>query len=194
MVAGRGIVHSERERPEVTAIDHRLHGLQLWLALPDSDEETEPFFHHYSEQNIPKGNIEGVVVKVMIGTAWGMISPVKTHSGTLCAEAVSKTGQTLQIPDSLECAVYVVDGSLQSAGTKLAAHSMAVVSGIERVSVTAEEDSRVVVIGGEPVGQRFIEWNFVSSSKERIQQAKNDWREGRFARVYGDEEAFIPLP
>lgn len=194
MVADKGIAHSERERPEITAVEHGLHGLQLWLALPDKDEETEPSFHHYSERDIPAAQVDGVQVRVMIGSAWGLRSPVKSHSETLYAEAVLKAGQALQLPDSPERAVYVLQGSLQAAGTNLAAHNMAVISTDQRVSLTALEDSRIVLIGGETVGRRFIEWNFVSSRKERIAQAKDDWRDGRFAKVLGDENEFIPLP
>lgn len=194
MVAGRGIAHSERERPEVTRVDHRLHGLQLWLALPDQDEEIEPSFHHYREQEIPAAEVEGVHVRVMIGSAWGMTSPVRQFSETLYAEAHLTAGQTLELPHALERAVYVVQGSLNAAGTNLPTHSMAVIKTGERVSITALENTRIVLIGGEPVGRRFIEWNFVSSRKERIVQAKDDWREGRFPRVFGDEDEFIPLP
>lgn len=194
MVAGKGIAHSERERPEVTNVDHGLHGLQLWLALPDQDEETEPSFHHYSEHEIPAKEVDGVPVRVMIGSAWGVTSPVLQFADTLYAEASLKAGQTLELPDAPERAVYVVQGSLYAAGTNLPTHSMAIVSAGERISITAAENSRIVLIGGEPVGQRFIEWNFVSSRKERIVEAKDDWSAERFPKVSGDEEEFIPLP
>lgn len=194
MVAGKGIAHSERERPEITNVDHGLHGLQLWLALPDEHEETEPSFHHYRGHEIPAMEIDGVPVRVMIGSAWGVTSPVHQFSETLYAEASLKAGQVLELPDAPERAVYVVQGSVDAAGTNLPTHSMAIVSTGERVSITAAEDTRIALIGGEPVGQRFIEWNFVSSRKERIVQAKDDWREGRFDKVPGDEEEFIPLP
>ncbi|WP_339801909.1 pirin family protein [uncultured Marinobacter sp.] len=194
MVAGRGIAHSERERPEITNVDHGLHGLQLWLALPDEHEETEPSFHHYREHEIPAMEVDGVPVRVMIGSAWGVTSPVLQFYETLYAEASLKAGQVLELPDASERAVYVVQGSVDAEGTNLLTHSMAIVSAGERVSITAAEDARIVLIGGEPAGPRFIEWNFVSSRKERIAQAKNDWREGRFDKVSGDEEEFIPIP
>lgn len=194
MVAGKGIAHSERERPEITNVDHGLHGLQLWLALPDEHEETEPSFHHYRGHEIPSLEVDGVSVRVMIGSAWGATSPVLEFAETLYAEASLTAGQSLELPDAPERAVYVVQGSLSAAGTDLPTQSMAIFSSGERVSVTAEEDTRVVLIGGEPVGRRFIEWNFVSSRRERIAQAKTDWSAGKFPKVYGDEEEFIPLP
>lgn len=194
MVAGRGIAHSERERPEVTRVEHGLHGLQLWLALPEQDEETEPSFQHYSEQEIPEIEVERVPVRVMIGSAWGVTSPVRQFADTLYAEASLKAGQSLELPDAPERAVYIVQGSLDVAGTILTTHSMAIMSAGERVSITAAEDTHIVLIGGEPVGRRFIEWNFVSSRKDRIAEAKDDWSHGRFPRVAGDEVEFTPLP
>ncbi|MBD3656884.1 MULTISPECIES: pirin family protein [Marinobacter] len=192
MVAGRGIAHSERERLEVTATDHRLHGLQLWLALPEEHEETDPAFHHYPGDDIPATDINGVPVRVMIGTAYGETSPVRSFSETLYLEATLKVGQTLELPDAPERAVYVASGSLKAHGLELPTHSMAVLAPEPGVRITAMEDTRIALIGGAPVGRRFIEWNFVSSSKERIEQAKDDWRAGRFAKVVGDEAEYIP--
>ncbi|WP_296935839.1 pirin family protein [uncultured Marinobacter sp.] len=192
MVAGRGIAHSERERPEVTATDHRLHGLQLWLALPENHEETEPGFHHYSGDDIPSFEIDGVPVRIMIGSAYGVTSPVRQFSETLYLEATLKAGRTLTLPKAPERAVYVASGALRASGSELSTHSMTVFSSEPGVAITATKDARIVVIGGEPLGKRFIEWNFVSSSKSRIDQAKEDWRAGRFEKVVGDEEAFIP--
>ena len=194
MVAGRGIVHSERQRPEITAKAHRLHGLQLWLALPDADEEIEPSFHHYPGADIPARTIDGVPVRVMMGSAYGATSPVKTFADTLYVEAQLKTGQSLVLPETAERALYVVSGTLRLGGMTLPEHSMAILSGASNLVVEATADSRMALIGGEPLGQRFIDWNFVSSRKERIEQARADWRAGRYPRVPGDEEEFIPLP
>lgn len=194
MVAGRGIVHSERERPEVTATNHRLNGLQLWLALPEQDEETDPAFHHYPADSVPALEVSGVPVRVMMGSAYGVTSPVKTFSETLYLEAYLKTGQSLTLPDAPERAVYVASGALKAQGDEMPALSMTLFSNQPGIVVTASEDSRIALVGGAPVGQRFIEWNFVSSRKERIEQAKSDWRSGRFPKVPGDEEEFIPLP
>ncbi|MEC7377943.1 MAG: pirin family protein [Pseudomonadota bacterium] len=192
MVAGRGITHSERERPEVTARDHSLHGLQLWLALPPEQEETDPAFYHYPGTAIPSVDAEGVPVRVMIGSAYGVTSPVVQHSATLYLEAFLKAGQSIALPEARERGLYVVSGKLKAQGSEIAAHSMAILAEQAGVSVTAVEDTRIALIGGDPLGKRFIEWNFVSSSKERIEAAKADWRAGRFARVVGDESDYIP--
>ncbi|MDX1560095.1 MAG: pirin family protein [Marinobacter sp.] len=191
MVAGRGIAHSERERPEITASNHRLHGLQLWLALPESEEDVEPAFHHYPDEAIPAVEIDGVPVRVMIGSAYGVTSPVRQFSETLYLEATLKTGQTLELPLAPERAVYVASGALRAHGSELPTHSMTIFSQEPGVAVTATENTRIAVIGGEPLGKRFIEWNFVSSRKARIDKAREDWRAGRFEKVVGDEEAFI---
>ena len=194
MVAGRGIVHSERERPEVTASPHGLHGLQLWLALPEADEEVEPAFYHHPAAELPSSTVEGVQVRVMMGSAYGFTSPVKEFAKTLYVEAHLEAGQSLVLPDAEERAVYVARGSLTAQGASIPEHSMAVVSEQSGISVEAREETRIAIIGGEKLGPRFIEWNFVSSRKDRIESAKSDWREGRFPVVPGDEEEFIPLP
>lgn len=194
MVAGRGIVHSERERPEVTASPHGLHGLQLWLALPEADEEVEPAFYHHPAAELPSGTVEGVQVRVMMGSAYGFTSPVKEFAKTLYVEAHLEAGQSLVLPDAEERAVYVARGSLTAQGASIPEHSMAVMSEQSGISVEAREETRIAIIGGQKLGPRFIEWNFVSSRKDRIESAKSDWREGRFPVVPGDEEEFIPLP
>ena len=194
MVTGSGMTHSERERPEITATDHRIHALQLWLALPDEHEETDPAFYHYPEADIPQLDVEGVPVRVMMGSAFGELSPVKQHSDTLYVEAELKAGQSLTLPDAPERALYLTRGRVSVEGATVDAHSMAILTPRAGVTVTADADTRLVVIGGSPVGKRFIEWNFVSSRKERIEQAKADWQAGRFDKVLGDEAEFIPLP
>lgn len=194
MVAGRGIVHSERERPEHTAVPHRLHGLQLWLALPEADEEVEPAFHHYAGADIPALEIDGVPVRVMMGSAYGVSSPVRIFADTLYVEAHLKPGQKLLLPDAQERAVYVAQGALKASDVAIPEHALAILTDAPGVVVEATAESRIALIGGEPVGKRFIDWNFVSSRKERIEQAKSDWREGRFPKVPGDEDEFIPLP
>ncbi len=194
MVTGRGMVHSERERPEITATDHSLNGLQLWLALPEADEEIEPAFHHYPSNGIPTATVDGVAVRVMMGSAYGVSSPVRLFSDTLYLEADLQPGQTLMLPDAEERAVYIVSGALTAQDTEMPARSMTVFSREPNVAVKATQASRIALIGGAPLGRRFIEWNFVSSHKEWIEKAKKDWREGRFPKVPGDEEEFIPLP
>ncbi len=194
MVAGSGIVHSERERPEVTAVAHRAHGLQLWLALPEALEEIDPAFYHYPDADIPRLTVDGVPVRVIMGSAFGTTSPVKTFAETLYLEADLKAGQSLELPAAEERAVYVAQGALKAKDTVIPEFAMAFFSDQPGITVEASSDARIAVIGGEAFNQRFIEWNFVSSRKERIEQAKQDWREGRFAKVPGDEDEFIPLP
>lgn len=194
MVAGKGIVHSERERPEVTATDHRLDGLQLWLALPESSETMEPAFYHYPGADIPRQDVGGVTMRVIMGQAYGVRSPVITHSDTLYVEAFLEAGQALLLPDARERAVYVASGSLSAHGTRLSTYTMAVFDDQTGVEVTATEDARIAVVGGEPFSRRFIDWNFVSTSKERLAQAREDWKAGRFAKVPGDGDEYIPYP
>jgi redox-sensitive bicupin YhaK (pirin superfamily) len=194
MVAGRGIVHSERTGPELRAAGHALHGLQLWLALPDDAEETEPAFLHYGAEVLPASRVEGVPVRVMIGSAYGVESPVRQHSPTLYLEAELARGQSLRLPDAVgERGLYLASGRLRIDATEVAPCTLTVLNDTAKVAVEALEDSRIALVGGEPLGERHIWWNFVSSRRERIEQAKADWREGRFATVPGETE-FIPLP
>ncbi|MGO4890925.1 pirin family protein [Flavobacterium sp. W21_SRS_FM6] len=192
MVAGKGIVHSEREREDVNKSEHKLHGLQLWLALPEKDEEIDPAFYHYPANTIPVTYVNGVAVRILMGSAYGLTSPVLTYASTLYVEAFMTSGQTLEMPEAQERAIYVVQGSLTVAGSHIVEHSMVVLSPDTLVSIEASTDTRLAIIGGENVGKRYVEWNFISSRKARIEQAKQDWREGKFAKVEGDEEEFIP--
>jgi len=195
MVAGRGIVHSEREPAETADQTRRTHGLQLWHALPEALEEMAPAFYHYGAADIPAVEVGGVPVRVMIGSAYGVTSPVKTFAETLYLEARLKAAQSLDIPaDTPERAVYVVAGAVDIDGTVVEATHMAVLKSGEAVNLTAVGDSQIAVIGGEPFSARHIYWNFVSSRPARIEQARSDWREGRFPKVPGDEIEFIPLP
>lgn len=194
MVAGKGIVHSERERPEVTAAAHRLHGLQLWFALPEADEEIEPSFHHYPAADVPHLDVEGVTVRVMMGDAYGVTSPVRVFADTLYLEAYMQAGQSLVLPRADERALYTVSGQVDIEGTEVPEHAMAILSGKPDVKVSARSETRLAVIGGATLPRRYIDWNFVSSSKQRIEQAKQDWQAMRFPTVPGDDEEFIPLP
>lgn len=194
MVAGRGIVHSERERPEITSEPHHLHGLQLWHALPIDDEECEPAFYHHPAASLPETRLDDVPVRVLMGTAYGLTSPVLTFCETLYVEAWLKTGDRLPTPLSQERAVYIASGAARVGKTELPEHSMAILQPDYDGVIEATAETRLAIIGGEPLGQRFIDWNFVSSRRERIEAAKADWREGRYERVPGDEQEFIPLP
>ncbi|GAB1261241.1 pirin family protein [Aurantivibrio plasticivorans] len=195
MIAGKGIVHSERQRDEVKRANHHIEGLQLWLALPESDEEMEPEFHHYNASDLPETTVDGVPVKVLIGSAYGVTSPVKAFAETLYVEANLKQGQSLSLPESTEQrGLYIVDGRLNTNGNELEAYSMTIFHPGKVATVTAEIDTKLVIIGGEPLPLRHLWWNFVSSRQERIESAKNNWKNGRFPKVPGDEIEFIPLP
>lgn len=194
MCAGRGIVHSERTPQDIRASDHRVHALQLWLALPVEHEETEPSFFHYPASDLPENSQNGQSIRLMIGSAFGLSSPVKTWSNTLYAEAVLEPEASLVLPSEIaEKAVYVVEGDAVCHGTLLPHHTMVVFQDHEEISITARSHSRLVVIGGEPIGRRTVWWNLVSSRKELIEKAKSDWKNGRFPSVPGETE-FIPLP
>jgi redox-sensitive bicupin YhaK (pirin superfamily) len=194
MVAGKGITHSERERPEIKNVPHTLHGLQLWLALPEKDEEIEPAFYHYPAANIPATTVNGVPLRVLMGSAYGLTSPVLTYAETLYVEAHMQTGQRLSLPNTEERAIYVAKGSLKIKDPVIPEISMVILSSADGVEIEATAESRIALIGGEQMGPRFIEWNFISSRKERVEQAKQDWLAGNFPKVVDDEQEFIPLP
>ena len=193
MVAGKGITHSERTRDELRASGYRMHGLQLWHALPEADEEIDPAFYHHPAADIPQVDVGGVTVRVMMGSAYGVTSPVKTFSENIYIEAELKAGETLELPTAEERGIYVVKGELDVHGETAAIFSMAVLNDAAN-TVMAKTDTRFALIGGSHLGTRHLEWNFASSRKERLEQAKEDWRNGRFPKVVGDEDEFIPLP
>ncbi len=194
MVAGKGITHSERERDEIRNTSHKQHGLQLWLALPEKYEEIAPAFYHYSYTDLPLVNIEGISVRVLIGSAYGVSSPVISFCETLYIEAKLQSEQKLKLPQATEAAIYLVEGNASINGDALQQYQMMIVENSGDLTIAATKESRIVLIGGAPLGERHIYWNFVSSRRERIEQAKQDWREGRFEKVKGDDKEFIPLP
>ncbi len=193
MTAGRGIVHSERAGDDLETTSS-LHGIQSWMALPTDDEEIAPEFLHYPADSIPQVDVGEVLVRVIMGSAYGQQSPVRLFSSTLYLECRIPAGSELALPgDVEELAVYVVEGQVRVGKDNCEAGVMAVAGRGQALRLTANADSRVMVIGGSTLGKRHIWWNFVSSSRARIEQAKDDWREKRFAMVPGDDE-FIPLP
>lgn len=194
MVAGRGIVHSERETPAAVQQSRTLHGLQLWLALPEEHETCEPSFTHIGGESIPSVEVGEVQVRVIMGEAYGVKSPVPTYSPTLYLEIFMREGQQLSLPRTEELGVYVVSGELQVGETLVPAHTMAILNEPAQVTITVTQATRLAVIGGTPLTKRHINWNFVSSSRERIATAREDWQAGRFPRVPGDEDEFVPLP
>lgn len=195
MLAGRGIVHSERTGDEVRRRGGPLHGIQSWVALPRADEENAPFFDHHPAATIPAIHRAGAALHVVAGEAYGARSPVRVASPTLYVAAALESGAALPLPDEHpERAVYVVEGELAVGPRRFGAGTM-VVFHPGAAEVHARAASRLVLIGGAPLdGERHIWWNFVASSRERIERAKADWREGRFGVVPGDEREFIPLP
>ena len=194
MVAGKGIVHSERESEAVKNQEHTLHALQLWHALPEGQEEIDPAFYHYDAAQIPSLQQEGVGIQVIIGEAYGITSPVKTFCETLYVTASMPVNTVLQTPGASQLAIYILSGEVQIGEQNISPHQMIILEDNSTVEITANSDAQLALIGGEPLGKRFIEWNFVSSRKERIEQAKQDWLAGKFPKVIGDEDEFIPLP
>ena len=193
MTAGSGIVHSERAGDDLDEVS-RLHGIQSWMALPDHEQERDPAFTHYPDSDLPELDIDGSKVRVIIGDAYGQASPVRSWSPTLYLECLMPMGSELKLPDHCsERAAYVVSGEVSIDGDSYSEGTMAVARSGKEIVMRATQNTRVMVIGGEPLGHRHIWWNFVSSSRERIEQAKSDWRQNRFETVPGEDE-FIPLP
>ena len=193
MVAGKGIVHSERTLPNLRASGYRLHGLQLWMALPEADEEIDPAFYHTPADQIPAINLDGVSVRVMMGSAYGLTSPVKTFSQTLYLEADMAKGASLDVPNADELALYLVKGGVSIDGGDAPINALSVLNPAAK-TIMASDDARFAIIGGKNLGRRHLWWNFVSSRKDRIERAKLDWAAGKFPPVEGDEDEFIPLP
>jgi len=195
MVAGRGVVHSERSADEPRARGARIHGIQSWVALPLDQEETEPRFEHHDASTIPRVTRDGSICDVIAGTAFGARSPVSVHSPTLYVHARLDRGARFHLDDEHEQrAVYVVEGSVACAGQSFEAGTMIVFRSGD-VLIDARDASRVMIVGGAKLdGERHILWNFVSSSLERIDRAKDDWRNERFPKVPGDDSERIPLP
>jgi redox-sensitive bicupin YhaK (pirin superfamily) len=209
MTAGRGIAHSERTGPEARKRGARVHGIQSWVALPVDREEDEPGFEHHPAQTIPETSREGVRLRVLAGAAFGLTAPARVASPTLYVEANLPAGARLVLPEEHEeRAAYVVEGEIECGGQGIAQGEMVVVHPRVEAVVSARLPARVMLLGGASLGRtaegsgrnetvagtRHIWWNFVSSSQERIEQAKRDWTAGRFGKVPGDDVAVIPLP
>jgi redox-sensitive bicupin YhaK (pirin superfamily) len=196
MTAGKGIVHSERTDEAVRASGPRLFGIQSWIALPKAREEIAPAFEHRSEDELPTLEAEGKAVRVIAGSLWGATSPVTTLSDMIYADVALQTGARLPIPaEHEERAIYVAEGTVSVAGDRFECGQLLVLHPGDPVTVEAASQARIQVLGGEPMdGPRYIWWNFVHSSRDRIDAAKADWKAGKFDIVPGDEEEFIPLP
>jgi len=195
MTAGRGIVHSERTALDERKKGPRLFGIQTWAALPATHEESTPDFSHFSEADLPRIEGEGKRIRLIMGSLYGETSPVPFPWDVFYAEAVLAPGAVLPLdPMHDERAIYVVSGEIDIAGDVFGGGQLLVFKPGDRISVLAISNARLMVLGGEPMdGPRHIWWNFVSSRKDRIEQAKAEWRSGRFDTVPGEDE-FIPLP
>lgn len=201
MTAGRGIVHSERVPEGMRDQPMNLNGIQLWVALPEEFEEIPPSFHHHPKERLPEFTVEQIQMKLLLGKAFGYQSPVKIHSDLFYLETKMPKGARLSLPaEGRDCAVYCVQGHIRVEEFEMFSYAMAVGKSGQDLSIEALEDSHVMLLGGAPVGVRNIYWNFVSSSRERLEQAKADWAQGpradspRFQPIPGDDQEFIPLP
>ncbi len=194
MTAGRGITHSERFemlRREGGVMD----GIQTWVALPEEHEETEPSFHHHEGGDLPTGDEGGLKWRLVTGEAFGSRAAVKTFSPIFYLHCELAPGGAVAAPNEYsERAAYVAEGEVECEGATYKVGQMIVFATGAPTSVRSERGATVMLLGGEPLGPRFIEWNFVSSSKDRIEQAKADWRAGRMKLPDGDDQEFIPLP
>ncbi|MFT3964585.1 MAG: pirin family protein [Sphingobium sp.] len=197
MTAGSGIVHSERTSPEVRATGGGLHGLQTWVALPRAAEEVDPAFAHYKADRIPVAEDAGVRLTLVAGSSDGLVSPVRTFSDMVYADIVMTHGARYQVKaEHVERAVYIVSGAVEVAGQTggFAEGELVVFKPGAEIILQANGATRLMLLGGEPLPEkRHIFWNFVSSSQDRIEQAKEDWLAQRFASV-PEEHEFIPLP
>ncbi len=195
MTAGRGIAHSERTPPAARQAGQNMFGIQSWIALPRAHEETDPAFQHFDAARLPVVEDGGVWARVIAGAAFGQTSPVGMLSDWLYVEVVLAAGASAPLdPDHEERAVYVVEGEVEIAGDRFEAPRLLIFRPGDRITVSSARGARVMLLGGAAMeGPRYIWWNFVSSRRERIEQAKEEWKSGRFAPVPGETE-FIPLP
>jgi redox-sensitive bicupin YhaK (pirin superfamily) len=196
MVAGRGIVHSERTAEPLRRTGQHVHGIQAWVALPLSAEDSDPSFAHHPAATLPLVRHDGVAMRVIAGTAFGARSPVAVASPTLYVDVQLERDAALKVPtEHAQRAVYVAEGAIRCGGDTFADGTLLVLRSGAEVELRAQTHARLLLLGGAPLqGERHIDWNFVASSRERIELAKRDWREGRFPKVPGDEDEFIPLP
>ena len=195
MTAGSGIVHSERTGAQPRAEGHVLHGVQSWLALPKEHEETGPAFVHHPKANLPAFDHDGVQIRLIAGTAYGAQSPVTVFSPMVYLDAIVTDACAIPLPEEhTELAIHVIEGTVDIDGETVNPGHLAVLKDDMRPRVGATPGTRALILGGAPLdGDRHMWWNFVSSSKARIEQAKQDWTDGNFAKVPGETE-FIPLP
>jgi redox-sensitive bicupin YhaK (pirin superfamily) len=202
MTAGRGIVHSERATAALREHGGTMHGLQMWLALPEAHEQGEPSFEHHPKATLPEvAPAAGVSGRVLLGEAFGATSPIRHPSEPLLVCLTLEAGAQLELEAAAnetaaaaERGVYVIEGELQLGGEAVAAHRLAVLRGGQRARMSAVQASRILLLGGAPMGPRFIDWNFVASTKEQIDAARAAWKAQTFPKIPGDDEEFVPYP
>jgi len=201
MIAGRGITHSERSSAERRRTGGPLFGIQTWVALPDNAEDVDPGFEHAGAEHLPVIEEPGTSVRLILGTGWGARAPVKTFSEMIYADAMLEAGSALPMPDGHEDrGIYIVSGEIEIAGERFEAGRMMVFRPGDAITVRAVSPARLIILGGETLGgPRHIWWNFVASSRERIEAAKaawaeGDWEHGRFTLPPEDNAEHIPLP
>ena len=199
MTAGRGIAHSERTGDDVRAAGHRMHGIQSWIGLPQADEEAPPSFQHFARADLPEREEKGVTLRLIAGEAFGLKSPVKNFSPIFYADARFEAGGALHYPaEHEERALLIIEGEVHIGVEEIEVHgpgAMLALEPGEEVTLYTDAPARVMLLGGAPLdGPRHIWWNFVSSDKERIERAKQEWKDGKFGTIPGDDQEFIPLP
>jgi redox-sensitive bicupin YhaK (pirin superfamily) len=195
MTAGRGIAHSERFEEPGALAGGGLEMIQTWVALPEKDEEAAPAFTNYKPDQLPVFNDTGVWMRLIAGNAYGLNNEVKTHSPSFYIHVVLDAGAKLGLPkEHSERGIYIAKGSIEISGNTYHAGQMIVfTTGVDPL-ILAKESTTLMLLGGEPLGERYIWWNFVSSRKERIEQAKEDWKQGRILLPPNDNKEFVPLP
>ncbi len=195
MTAGRGIVHSERAPDDLRGVAHRMHGLQMWVGLPTELEECAPSFSHTPADALPEFSVQGCPVRLLVGSAFGHVSPVVPASDTLYVHLKLNAGDAIDLPLlAPELAVYPADADIDVDGRTVSPRSLAVVNGQRATRIEAAQPTNVVLVGGAPLdGPRHLSWNFVSHSRERLLQAALDWQQRRFSDIAGETD-FIPLP
>jgi hypothetical protein len=196
MTAGRGITHSERSPADERAAGPHLSGIQTWLAMPKAKEEIAPAFEHTPAADLPTIDVDGVEVRLIMGEAWGELSPVTCHSPTIYASILMPAGASIEIlSEADERALYLLDGDVAVDGIAIEPQHLVLLAPGHRPLLTSGEGARLMLCGGAPMdGERHVWWNFVSSSRERINEAKRAWRAGEFTLPLGDSDEFIPLP
>ena len=200
MTAGKGIVHSERTPDSLRGKPKTMHGLQIWVALPKDKEEMEPVFAHVDASDLPTIDHDGVEMKLIAGRAMGYESPVPVYSELFLLEVVSHEAHKLNLGDALygEIAIYVLEGSVKTENQNIEKGKLLVAKNADLCSLQISANSKIFVLGGEPFPEeRFINWNFVSSERERINQAREDWTNQNieaFPKIPGDDQEYVPYP